>query len=132
MASLDTNLLLRLVLRDIPGQTDKVTALLDSAKQGELEIADAVLYELVWILSGSLYGYDRTLIGDTLIEIARLPQVSCNRLLIEKAVPVYINYPKLSFIDICLTVYAELNNAAPLLTFDKALAGALPNAKLLG
>ena len=124
MPSLDTNILLRLMLNDVPAQTGKIIKLLETSRPHSLQIADAVWLECVWILTGM--GYSRADIAASLLDLMEFPQFNCNRALIEKAVPVYAKHPKISFIDACLAVYAELNDAAPLVTFDKALAKQLP------
>ena len=126
MPSIDTNIVLRLLLRDAPDQLHKVNTLIDGAGQNSLAVADAVFLECVWILSGKMYGFDRELIAKLLLQVADMPQVNCNRAMLEKALPLYVKHTKISFIDACLSVYAELNNAQPLLTFDKKLALAMP------
>lgn len=131
MRSLDTNLLLRLVLRDNAAVADYLEAFLASAKPGSFQVADAALFEMVWILAGPFYGYSRQDVAAALQQIVDISQINCNRALLFKVLPLYIKHPKLSFIDICLGVYAELNKAVPLLTFDKQLAKTLPNARLL-
>ncbi len=125
MPSIDTNIVLRLLLRDVPDQLDKVNILIDSAGQNGLVVADAVFLECVWILSGKVYGFDRELIAKLLLQVTDIPQVNCNRAMLEKALPLYASHTKISFIDACLSVYAELNDAKPLLTFDKKLASSL-------
>lgn len=126
MKSLDTNITLRLLLQDVPEQLDKVIALIDRSKPNSLSVADAVFFECVWIMSGKTYNFDRTLIGKLLIQVTDIPQINCNRAMLVKAVRLYVANTQISFIDACLTVYAELNGAAPLLTFDKKLVSALP------
>ena len=126
MKSLDTNIVLRLLLQDVPEQLDKVVTLIDSSKPNSLSVADVVFFECVWILSGKTYSFERTLIGKLLIQVADIPQINCNRAMLVKSVPLYVANTQISFIDACLTVYAELNVATPLLTFDKKLASALP------
>lgn len=128
MKSLDTNITLRLLLQDVPEQLTKIVALIDNSKTSSLAIADAVFFECVWILSGKQYKFERMLIGKLLLQVADIPQVNCNRVMLEKAVPLYVKYRNISFIDACLSVYAELNDAIPLLTFDKKLASALPKS----
>jgi predicted nucleic-acid-binding protein len=56
---IDTNILLRLVLRDDPAQTARAEALLSNVRAtGEkVFLADAVLLEFVWVLEGK--GFDR-------------------------------------------------------------------------
>ncbi|HUD07083.1 MAG TPA: PIN domain-containing protein [Candidatus Saccharimonadales bacterium] len=126
MRSLDTNITLRLLLQDVPDQLSKVVDLIDNSKSGSLQVADAVFFECVWILSGKMYNFERELIGKLLLQIADIPQINCNRVMLEKAVPLYVNHSSISFIDACLTVYAELNSAIPLFTFDRKLATTLP------
>jgi predicted nucleic-acid-binding protein len=110
----------------VPEQLEKVVDLIDSSKPNSLSVTDAVFFECAWILAGKMYNIDRTLIGKLLIQVTDIPQVYCNRAMLEKAVPLYVANTQISFIDACLTVYAELNGATPLLTFDKKLVSALP------
>jgi len=125
MKSLDTNTLLRLILADIPKQTAIVEDLLANSTQ-KFAVADMVFAEIVWVLQGSVYEYDRQHIADNLQSIIAVKNINCNRVMLEKAIPVYVKYSKISFIDACLSVYAELNGAIPLLTFDRKLVSALP------
>jgi predicted nucleic-acid-binding protein len=127
MKSLDTNVLLRLLLADIPKQTAAVEALLTDTSQ-KFSVADMVFTEMVWALQGGVYGYDRQRIATNLRSIIAIKHINCNRTMLEKAIPQYVSHSKISFIDACLSVYAELNGATPLLTFDKKLATALPQA----
>ena len=125
MKSLDTNALLRLVLADIPKQTIIVETLLSDTSQ-RFAVADMVFAEIVWVLQGVSYGYDRERVAMNIQSILSIPHINCNRAMLDKAIPLYVGHPKISFIDACLSVYAELNDAKPLLTFDKKLALALP------
>lgn len=125
MKSLDTNTLLRLVLADIPDQTVKVEKLMADTSQ-KFFVADLVFAEMVWVLQGDVYGYDRQRIAANLLSIMSITHVNCNRTMLEKAIPLYVKHQKISFIDACLAIYAELNDATPLLTFDKKLTLALP------
>jgi predicted nucleic-acid-binding protein len=131
MQSLDTNIILRLLLTDVPEQTAVVRDLLAASSAASLVVADGVFFEVVWVLSGPGYNLSRETIGKALLKIADIAQIKCDRLLLAKAIPLYIKHPKLSFIDICLTIYAEFNDAAPLLTFDQQLDKQFPSARLL-
>ena len=126
MKSLDTNLLLRLVLDDVPKQSAAVNALFDNATQ-KYVVEDLVFAEIVWILQGKHFRYSRERVGSNLQLILAIPQIICNRTMLEKAILLYLKHPKLSYVDACLAVYAELNNNKPLLSFDKKLIEALPN-----
>ena len=125
MKSLDTNTLLRLVLADVPLQTAKVEALFDDTSQ-KYTVADLVFAEVLLVLQGKPYMYGRSQIAEKVKAILAISQIDCNRVMLVKSLSLYISYPKISFIDACLAVYAELNDAKPLLTFDKKLATALP------
>ena len=125
MRSLDTNTLLRLLLADVPEQTSIVEKLVADTSQ-KFAVEDMVFAEIVWVLQGKLYNYDRQRIVINIQSIIAMKHVSCNRVMLEKAVPLYLEHKKISFIDACLAVYAELNDAKPLLTFDKNLAEAVP------
>ena len=126
MKSLDTNITLRLLLRDVPEQLDKVLNLIDSSKSNSLMLEDAVLFECVWIMSCKMYRFDRQLVGKLLLGLTSIPQIICNKAMLEKAIPLYVSHKKISFVDACLTAYAELNNAMPLITFDRNLAETAP------
>jgi len=128
MSSLDTNIVLRLVLDDIPDQSAKIISLIDKSKPNSLMVADAVFFECAWILSGNIYNFDRSLIGKLLMQVISIPQINCNRDILAKTIYIYKKHPTISFIDAFLSINAEVNNANPLLTFDKKLAKALPKA----
>lgn len=127
MKSLDTNIILRLLLADAPEQLAAIEKILSDPSQ-KFAVADMVFAEVVWVLQGPMYGYDRSRIAKNLEAIIGIQQINCNRKMLEKAIPNYIKIPKISFTDACLAAYAEIDNAKPLLTFDKSLARALPDS----
>jgi predicted nucleic-acid-binding protein len=127
--SLDTNVLLRLLLNDIPEQHTAAKKLIrQTAKQ--FAVADTVIIELVFALD-RYYGFSRLHIAEAVEGLLKLKEINCNRILFEKVVPIYINHSGLSFEDCCLAIYAQLNEAEPLWTFDKKLANRVANAKLI-
>ena len=67
MKSIDANIVLRFILRDVPAQTLKVTNLLKEAPPGSLVISDVVFAEVVWVLGGPFLNLDRQLIGYLLL-----------------------------------------------------------------
>jgi len=127
--SLDANVLLRLLLNDIPAQHEAVLKLLDSTAN-QLAVADTALIEVAFVLE-CYYEFTRSQIAEALDGIASLAELSCNRTLIAAALPLFVKYPSLSFEDCCLASYAELTDAKPLWTFDQKLARQAPAAKLL-
>lgn len=120
-ASVDTNLLLRLVLNDVPEQEVSVKKLLSVGVR--YEVADVALTEMVFVLE-RLYKMERQMITQFLLVILRHPQFVCNKTLFERVLPIYVSKPALSIVDCALLVYARLNNATPLYTFDKKLVNA--------
>lgn len=127
--SLDTNALLRLLLRDVPKQHEATKVLLSTA-DGQLAVADTAIIELVFVL-GRHYGFSRQQVKEAVTGLMQLKEINCNQALFERALAMYLSHPALSFEDCCLTTYATLNEAEPLWTFDKKLANQTASAKLI-
>ena len=68
------------------------------------------------------YGFSREQVADTLGTVLQHPAIHHHRALMDKAFPLYISHPKLSFTDCCLATHAEVDGAKPLWTFDQKLA----------
>lgn len=128
MASADTNILLRWALNDLPDQAQAATRLLEG--DAEVQVADMAIIEAGYVLE-KVYGLERAIVAGYIRTIMALGQVNCNRTLFSKVLPQYETYLQVSLIDCCLVAYAELNNAAPLYTFDKQMANKLSSASLL-
>ena len=126
--SLDANVLLRLLLNDIPTQHQAAKRLLEQTP-GQFAVADIAIVEVVFVLQRA-YEFSREHVAEAIEGLMQLAQINCNRTLLEEALPLYAEHPALSFEDCCLAVYAKLDNAEPLWTFDKKLAGQTP-AQLL-
>ena len=130
--SIDTNIVLRIILNDIPEQRELATKFLRESEAVHflsnqaileciyvLEVADGLpREEVVNLLSFFLTRYDGIIVYD--------------RKLVELAFPYYLKHPKLSWADCALAAEAEANHHEPLFTFDKKLASQLPQAKLVG
>ncbi|MGB4796247.1 MAG: PIN domain-containing protein [Candidatus Saccharimonadales bacterium] len=126
--SLDANFLLRWLLGDVPTQQD----LTDRVMSGKdmLHVADMVLEEIAYVME-RVIGLPRSMVANNFRAIMAQANVNCNRSVLSGALPLYEKHTALSFVDCCLAVYAELNGAIPLLTFDKKLARQLPNVELV-
>jgi predicted nucleic-acid-binding protein len=127
--SLDANLLLRLLLNDVADQHAAAVKLIQGTP-GQFAVSDIAILELVFVL-GRHYGFTRAAATEAVDGLMGLTQINCNRALFEKALPLFIQHPKLSFEDCCMATYAALNNAEPLWTFDQKLAHQVANAKLV-
>ena len=126
--SLDANVLLRLLLNDVPAQHRAALGLLQRAT-GQLAVADIAVVEVVFVLQRA-YGLTRNQVGEAVSGLLQLKELNCNRALFEHALPAYLKHSALSFEDCCLASYAELDNATPLWTFDKKLAHQTSAAQL--
>ena len=127
--SLDTNIIVRLIMKDAPEQCLKIQDML--MRQGvRYEVADLAVTETVYVLQ-TWYNWTRHGIVDALTSVLEDFGLNYNRALFEQVFPMYLECPKLSFNDCCLAGYAMLNQAEPLWTFDKALAKESGTAKLL-
>lgn len=127
--SLDANIILRYLLNDIPSQCESAAQLLKDTPS-QLAVADTALIEACFVMERA-YSMSRKHIGIALLGFMSLQQVNCNRALFDRALTLFQSYPTLSMEDCCLTIYAELNNAMPLYTFDKKLAKQSQSAHLL-
>ena len=127
--SFDTNVLLRLLLNDIPEQHNAVKELMQQTIS-QFAIADTAIIELAFALD-RYYGFGRLQIAEAIDGLMKLKEINCNRALYERALPIFTKHSGLSFEDCCLSVYAQLNDAEPLWTFDKKLANQASNAKLV-
>lgn len=125
--SFDTNLILRLMVGDIPEQSLKVQDLL-MRMNCVYNIADVAITEAVYVLQRE---HTRQEIVSMIRKVLELPNIRANFNLFERVFPMYLEHPKLSFNDCCLAVYAELNGAESLWTFDQKLAGQVGTAKMV-
>lgn len=126
--SIDTNILLRLILRDIPHQFNQVVDLLK--RPDVIYIAsDIAIMEMVHVLEGTCS--DRQEIASYVDTIMALLNVEMDRALYKQILPAYLEHPKLSFNDCYLAAKAAADESEPLWTFDRTLAKQSPTAKLL-
>lgn len=128
--SLDTNVILRLLLRDDEPQYQLAKKLINS-KNMNLHIADISLAEVAFVL-GRYYQLSREDIKLTLEALVFIDNLNFNRPLLLQSLEYFIQHSKLSLEDCMLSAYAKLNQAEPLYTFDKKLANQIDNAEHIG
>ena len=126
--TVDANILLRIILNDVPSQTDKaIHLLLDDACT--FIIPDVVFCEMVHILSKNI-GYPRRQVAEEITRtLSAFYNLSYDLHIVTEVFHEYVAHPALSFEDCYLAYYATKNSATPLWTFDKKLVQSLPNVK---
>ena len=127
-ASLDTSLLVRIIVKDNPKLYKKALRIL-SDTDTVFTIEDVAIMEMIHVLE-SIYGYSRTEISDAVNLLSDMNNLRLNRPVFASVVPLYLAHPKLSFNDCYLAIMSKYHSAEPLFTFDKKLAAQLPSAKL--
>lgn len=127
--SLDTNVLLRLLLNDVPDQ-HRLALELFHGTTDQFAVSDTAIIEVVFVLCRA-YEFSRTQAAGAIEGLMALSELDLNRSLFEKSLPFFVKHPGLSFEDCCLAVYAQLNDAEPLWTFDKKLANQASSTKLI-
>ncbi len=128
MISVDTNIVIRLFVDTEPKQTLAAEKLFDS--QEKIAIADIAIIETIYVLT-QYYSKNREAASECIVSLLDNPKVNCNRPLFRKTLNLYQEHPSLSIEDCYLVVCAELNDATPLMTFDKKLARQTQHSELL-
>ncbi len=128
MVSIDTNILLRMILGDVKVQITAIRSLLE--KHDIVAVSDLTITEVVYVLEKS-QGVSRALICEFINSLLSNQHLNINRPLFQRVLPLYEKHRTESFNDCCLSVYATLNNQVPLYTFDKKMARDLPGVELV-
>lgn len=118
-AILDTNYIIRLVVRDLPAQTDQVLKLIENSPGGSLVVSDVVFAEAVFVLE-KVYEYERKVIAQALSFVLHQAAFQSNAPLLSVALEAYTSNQKLSFVD-CYALAMAGKTRAQLLTFDRDL-----------
>lgn len=116
MNSLDTNLVLRFVVGDVPNQTEKAQRLITSST---CYVTDVVVVETVFVLE-KFYELSRKDIAHGMKRFLALPNIIYNSQVIDDAINLFAEAAGLSFVDCYSTVEAAMADAT-LYTFDKDL-----------
>lgn len=112
---LDTNILIRLFLDDVPSLSDKILNALNNPSS-QLILTDITVAEIVWVLK-SFYDYPRQEIVKLLEELVLLPTVISNQNLILSALQLYGTL-NIDYIDAHIASIARYTEL-PVYTFDK-------------
>lgn len=129
--AIDTNIVLRYILGDVPEQRQKVAEYLRESKATHY-LDTQVILECVYVMEVALEMPRGEVEGLMSLFLTRYADVlEYDRKVIAMALPYYLEHPKLSWVDCVLAAEAEARGCVPLFTFDKKLASQLPQAKLL-
>ena len=122
MIALDTNVLVRFLVKDDEAQSRRATKLIEQAVAAgeQIFIGDIVMCETVWVLA-SAYRFSRTEIVDALSLLLRAKSVvfrSADR--VARALDAY-RKGKGDFADYLIREHASSAGAETVVTFDRAL-----------
>lgn len=131
MIALDTNVLVRLLVRDDEAQFAKVAQLFDdhADEPASLWVSEVVLSEVTWVL-GRTYGFDRASVALALRAMtvnATLALESAQE--VRQALALFEQGPA-DFPDCLLAVQAAARGAVSVVTFDRRMRH-LPGVRLL-
>lgn len=131
MIALDTNVLVRLLVRDDEVQFDRAKRLFDehADEPASLWVSDVVLAEVTWVL-GRTYGFERASVAQALRAMtvnATLALESAQE--VRQALALFEQGPA-DFPDCLLAVQAAARGAAGVVTFDRRMRH-LPGIRLL-
>ena len=119
----DTNILLRLFLRDDPAQFRAVERWLDRARESRTKclVHTAAVAETVWVLQ--LKGWTREAIVDALLELCASDQFQLLELEMVKTALAFYLEGRVSFIDACQAAYVTEHGFKGILSFDRDFDG---------
>ena len=124
MIALDTNALVRFLVRDDKAQARMAKALVDGLGDGDGRgyVSDVVLCELVWVLTRS-YRFDRRRIAEVLQRLVAARQLAFGSTeAIARAVSAY-EQGKGDFADYMIREHARDAGCESIATFDRDLLG---------
>lgn len=117
----DTNILLRFLLNDVPKQTEEAKLKFEQAKAGRIKLVvpQIVIFEIIFALT-KIYRFEK----NKVIDIVRV-LINSDYLEVESRETLHaaldlFRLSKISFVDCFIVSYAKSRNAE-VLTFDKDL-----------
>jgi len=116
VSSLDSNIILRLILNDVPDQAARAGSFVG---RSSCYVTDVVVAECVFVLEKT-YKLDRVFIKNSMRSFFKINTVNFRETLITEAFDLYASQRTLSFAD-CYSL-AEANlKGTKLITFDRAI-----------
>lgn len=127
--SLDTNILLRLLLGDIPAQTERAKQLL-LKPDTRFYVDDAAISEVVYVLEKQ-EKHPRDNIAERLSTLFSYDMLDLSQDLLEEVIPFWATHHSISWTDCYLSAKTAATHTEPLWTLDRKLANQSPTAKQL-
>lgn len=125
-SSLDTNILLRYIFRDVPDQYQKAVKLLDDETQ-TFYVSDMVVAEVTFNLQ--IKKLPRQAIVKIIEALSARKNIEISSFITDTVLPYFADHPALSFVDCYAAWEAEKKHREPLWTFDRKLSNQHPSAK---
>lgn len=117
MISLDTNVVLRFLLDDVPEQSKKAATAIEN---NQVYVTDVVATEVIFVLE-KIFKLARKDIIELFNDFLGLNNLVYNQFFLTQTIDLYAKRPTLSIIDCYAAMEARVYNNT-LATFDKALA----------
>ncbi len=120
MISLDTNVLVRLIARDDPKQAQKVIAFLFDleSKNKQAFVSSLVILETMWVLSTSLKKTRQEVI-QIILRVLKTPTLVIENGEELKELLDFAVHNTLDLSDLMISYRCRVENALPVMTFDK-------------
>ncbi len=107
--TLDTNILLRFLLADVPRQSVRARKLIE--RQTNWHVSSLSIAEIVFVLEGMRFA--RKEIKQNIEVLSSYANLHIARAVIHPALELYVTHSALSFIDACLVYEALMNMPNP-------------------
>lgn len=118
MKLLDTNLILRFLLKDDLNQFKSAEAVFGNPEEN-LYLSELIVAEVIWVLT-SFYEFSKEKAGEKIYYLLKLPTIETNRPLLMRTLYFFNNF-NIAFIDAYLAAYCEQNKLEGIYSFDKDL-----------
>ena len=118
MKLLDTNLILRFLLKDDLKQFNSARIIFENPEEN-LYLNELVVAEVIWVLT-SFYKFSKEKAGEKIYYLLKLPTIETNRPLLMRTLYFYNNF-NINFVDAYLVAFCEQNSLEGIYSFDKVL-----------
>lgn len=118
MKLLDTNIIIRFLLKDHPKQFVAAKNLLKNFEQNLL-LTDTAVAEVIWLLT-SYYKFSKEETIEKIFTILNFPNIESNKSVLIRSLYYYRNF-NIDYIDAYLVAFAEEENLEGIYSFDKGL-----------